>query len=71
MASLINGMAMQNHQFDLQTGECIYLGDYKVTLLEVEGDAVVLEIEGPDGTFQVEPMGDRACRTEQELAVLA
>lgn len=41
---------MQNHQFDLRAGESICLGDYKVTLLEIDDDGnVVLEIEGPEG----------------------
>lgn len=40
---------MNNHQFDLSAGESIRLGAYTVTLLEIEGDAAVLEIEGPDG----------------------
>ena len=47
---------MQNHQFDLRAGDCIRLGDYKVTLLEIDSDGqAVLEIEGPDDDYQLEP----------------
>ena len=40
---------MQNHQFELSAGESILLGEFKVTLLEIEGQDAVLEVEGPDG----------------------
>ncbi len=41
---------MLNHQIDLQAGESIRLGEYKVTLLEIDDDGgAVLEIEGPEG----------------------
>jgi hypothetical protein len=64
---------MQNHQFDLQSGESVRLGAYKVTLLEIEDDTVVLEIEGPDGSIRIEPIS--CCSSEnsfdEELAVLA
>ncbi|MEQ9408100.1 MAG: hypothetical protein RIK87_10265 [Fuerstiella sp.] len=58
---------MQNHQFDLQTGESVRLGDYRVTLLEIVGDGVVLEIEGPDGECRVLNGSESA----EELAVPA
>ena len=45
---------MQNHQFDLKSGQSVRLGQYKVTLLEIEDDAALLEIEGPDGAVKVE-----------------
>jgi hypothetical protein len=59
---------MQNHLFDLQPGESVLLGHYKVTLLEIEDGAAVFEIEGPDGGIQVEPVS--CTETEEELAVL-
>jgi len=62
---------MQNHLFDLQPGEFILLGDYKVTLLEIEDEAAVLEIEGPDGGVQVEPISYTSVEAEEELAVLS
>lgn len=40
---------MQNHQFELSTGDSILLGEFKVTLLEIEGQDAVFEVEGPDG----------------------
>lgn len=63
---------MQNHQFDLKSGQSIRLGDYKVTLLEIEDDAAVLEIEGPDGSVRIEPIGFCSSDNEvdEELAVL-
>jgi|GEM_PF-2004965 hypothetical protein len=64
---------MQNHQFDLQSGQSVRLGAYKVTLLEIEDDTAVLEIEGPDGSIQIEPIS--CCSSEnsfdEELAILA
>lgn len=62
---------MQNHLFDLQPGESVLLGDYRVTLLEIEDEAAVLEIEGPDGGVQIEPVNFAAAETEEEIAVLA
>ncbi|MEO2019555.1 MAG: hypothetical protein ABGZ53_34900 [Fuerstiella sp.] len=62
---------MQNHLFDLQPGQSVLLGDYKVTLLEIEDEAAVVEIEGPDGEVQIEPISCTAVETEEELAVLA
>lgn len=47
---------MKHHQFDLRVGESIRLGDYKVTLLEVDGGEAVLEIEGPEGEIHLEPV---------------
>lgn len=63
---------MQNHQFDLKSGQSIRLGDYKVTLLEIEDDVAVLEIEGPDGSVRIEPIGFCSSDNEvdEELAVL-
>ena len=56
---------MQNHHFDLKAGESIRLGEYKVTLLEVDSDGnAVLEIEGPGGTKVRQPMN--LARTGQE-----
>ena len=60
---------MLNHQFDLQAGESVVLGDFKVTLLEIEDDAAVLEIEGPDGEIQIEPVSIVSAE-EEELAVV-
>ena len=61
---------MTNHQFDLQVGETIRLGDYKVTLLAVDGDGeVALEIEGPDGNVVVEPVCSDESRSEELLCV--
>ena len=62
---------MQNYLFDLQPGESVLLGDYSVTLLEIEDEAAVLEIQGPDGGVQIEPINFAAVETEEELAVLA
>ena len=60
---------MLNHQFDLQAGESVVLGDFKVTLLEIEDDAAVLEIEGPDGEIQIEPVSIVSAE-EEELALV-
>ena len=62
---------MQNHLFDLQAGESLRLGAYRVTLLEIEDDAAVLEIEGPDGEVHVEPIGFSTANKEGRTAVLA
>lgn len=63
---------MQNHQLDLQAGESVRIGAYSVTLLEIEDGAAVLEIEGPDGEVQIEPITFSSCEAaEEELAVLA
>ncbi|MCP4505708.1 MAG: hypothetical protein GY903_00575 [Fuerstiella sp.] len=61
---------MQNHLFDLQPGQSVLLGDYKVTLLGIEDEAAVLEIEGPDGEVQIEPVSCTEVEVEEELAVL-
>lgn len=63
---------MQNHQFDLSAGDSIRLGEFKVTLLEIEGEDAVLEIEGPDGEVTLEPLScdSEEERVEDELAVL-
>lgn len=55
---------MNNHHFDLSAGESIRLGAYTVTLVEIEGDAAVLEIEGPDGNRLDELNRDEANTTE-------
>ena len=61
---------MQNHLFDLQCGESVCFGKFKVTLLEIEDDAAVLEIEGPDGTIQIEPIGLCSAEAENELVTV-
>ena len=43
-------------QFDLRSGETLRIGSIKVTLLEIEDGAAVLQIEGPDGEIQIEPV---------------
>lgn len=58
---------MQNHQFDLKAGESVSFGNYKLTLLEIENDAAVLEIEGPDGEIQIRPLSACGAEAEQEL----
>ena len=63
-------MAMQNHQFDLQAGESVSFGNYKVTLLEIENDAAVLEIEGPDGEIRIEPISVCAADVEEEFVAV-
>ena len=61
---------MKNHQFDLRAGEAIRLGDFKVTLLEVDGGEVVLEIEGPEGDIRlVEPVAAEVRTNEEELVL--
>ncbi|MCA9083076.1 MAG: hypothetical protein KDA81_03430 [Planctomycetaceae bacterium] len=61
---------MQNLCFDLKPGQSIRFGEYRVTLLEVENQAAVLEIDGPEGCVRIEPVCD-ASEREEELAVLA
>lgn len=63
---------MQNHQFDLSAGDSIRLGEFKVTLLEIEGEDAVLEIEGPDGEVTLEPLNcySEEAEVEDELPVL-
>lgn len=60
---------MLNHQFDLQAGESVVLGDLKVTVLEIEDDAAILEIEGPDGEIRIEPVSLVSAEAEEELVV--
>jgi len=55
---------MNNHQFDLSAGESIRLGAYTITLLEIEGEAAVLEIEGPDGQELAELNSEALCTSE-------
>ena len=64
---------MQNHQFYLKSGQSVRLGQYKVTLLEIEDDAALLEIEGPDGAVKVESVGIYSSDEEscEELVALA
>ena len=63
---------MQNHQIDLRAGESIKLGQYKVTLLEIDGDGGdVLEIEGPDGDIRRGPITLDRTNANQLLAVIA
>ncbi|MEZ6125134.1 MAG: hypothetical protein R3C49_18460 [Planctomycetaceae bacterium] len=45
---------MQHLHFDLRTGESLRLGQFRVTVLEVDSEEVVLEIEGPGGETQIE-----------------
>ncbi|MCA9048736.1 MAG: hypothetical protein KDA89_08405 [Planctomycetaceae bacterium] len=47
---------MQDHFFDLEPGQSVRLGEYRVTLLEVDGQAAVLEIDGPDGFADPAPV---------------
>lgn len=63
---------MNNHQFDLSAGESIRLGAYTITLLEIEGEAAVLEIEGPDGQELAELNSEslRTSETSNEEPVL-
>lgn len=67
-----NGLAMQKHQFDLTAGDSIRLGEFKVTLLEIEGEDAVLEIEGPDGEVTLTPLAwtEEENKVEDELPVL-
>lgn len=58
---------MLNHQFDLQAGESVLLGKLKVTLLEIEDDAAIFEIEGPDGEISIQPVIIGSSETEPEL----
>jgi len=60
-----------HHQFDLQTGESVRLGDFKVTLLDVENGSAVFEIEGPDGEVSTEPVSPCFADSEEneELAL--
>ena len=63
---------MQNHHFDLRTGESIRLGEYKVTLLEVDNDGnAVFEIEGPDGVSVRQPLNLTQSRQEKALSTVA
>ena len=61
---------MQNHQFELQSGESVRLGSYTVKLLGIEGDEVMLEIEGPDDGVVVELQEMLRNQVEHESAVL-
>ena len=61
---------MQNLQFDLQAGESLCFGAYKLTLLEIENGEAVFEIEGPDGEVQVEPVSFDRAEAEETEAVL-
>ena len=61
---------MQNHHFDLQAGESIRLGSYTIKLVEIEGDGVVLEIDGPDGQVEVELIDAEDSRVEQEAVLV-
>ena len=61
---------MLNHQFDLQAGESVRLGNIKVTLLEIEDDAAILEIEGPDGEIQIEPVTLCSAEPKEELVAV-
>ncbi|MEZ6132618.1 MAG: hypothetical protein R3C59_28460 [Planctomycetaceae bacterium] len=64
---------MQNHQFDLQVGESVCFSDYpgyRVTLLKIENDAAVLEIEGPDGEIRLQPISSSDVPMEEEFAAL-
>lgn len=61
---------MLNHQFDLQAGESVILGKTKVTLLEIDGDAAILEIEGPDGEVRIEPVTLSDSEAREELALV-
>ncbi len=61
---------MLNHQFDLQAGESLLLGNLKVTLLEIEDDVAILEIEGPDGEIRIQPVSICSEETETELATV-
>ena len=59
-------------QFDLRSGETLRVGSFKVTLLEIEDGAAVLEIEGPDGEIQIEPVSfcvEESANTEEAVLV--
>ncbi len=45
---------MQQHLIELSVGETLQVGQYTVTLLDIDGDALSIEIEGFDDH------GDRA-----------
>lgn len=63
---------MQNQQFELSAGESILLGEFKVTLLEIEGEDAVFEVEGPDGEVcQLDDLFRVTSEVHDELPVLA
>jgi hypothetical protein len=63
---------MQHHQFDLRAGESICLGDYKVTLVELDDDGnAVLEIEGPEGEVLKATTAAEVAEGEAALCVVA
>ena len=62
---------MQSHQFEISAGESILLGEFKVTLLEIEGEDAVFEVEGPDGEVcQLDDLLNKTTEAEEELPVL-
>ena len=62
---------MQNQLFDLQSGDSLCLGGYRITLLEIGDGCAVFEIEGPDGSVQVEPVSFGSMDLADQEAVLA
>ena len=46
---------MRNHQIDLDLGESIQIGNYKVTVRHVDAESqqAVLEVEDPDGLVEL------------------
>ena len=47
---------MSYHQLELQSGESMRVGTYIITLLDIENDEVIVQVEDTDDTSEAEPV---------------
>ncbi len=50
---------MEPLEIDLEVGETLILGDYRLTLLDIDGQEVAVQIESPDDfSFEQDALND-------------
>jgi len=62
---------MRNHQIDLDLGESIQIGSYKVTVQHVDAESqqAVLEVEDPDGLVELLTVDMAVFQAEEPVLV--
>jgi hypothetical protein len=63
---------MRNHQIDLDLGESIQIGSYKVTVqhIDAESQQTVLEVEDPDGLVELLTVDMAVFQAEENLVLV-
>ena len=60
---------MSYHQVELQSGESMRIGTYIVTLLDIENDEVIVQIEDTDDASEADPIATSDIRDCEPVLV--